>query len=212
MENVSVWWTALNLLQKIYFCIGLAATVFLILQIITLLFGFSNDGADVSGSDADFDVDGGDFDVDSGDFDVDDGDFDADTGDGFVMFSVRGLVAFFAIGGWTGYILAPLNPVLAITCSLAAGFLALAAMAYAMRSIMKLRSNGNIDVSKAIGMNASVYLSIPPKDLGFGKINVTLEERFIEVNAIQYGDVSIPTGSNVKIIGKDGEYLVVEKR
>lgn len=200
MEKFSLWWATLNSLQQVYFCISLAATVFLILQIITLLFGFAGDGAEFSG-------DGGDFDAD-----VDDGgDFELDSSDGFTLFSVRGIVAFFAIGGWTGYILAPVNVALAIGASVVAGSLALVVMAYIMRGIMKLRSNGNIEISKAIGLNASVYLTIPAKDNGFGKINLTLEERFIEVNAIQNGENSIPTGSQVKIVGVLGEYLVVEK-
>ena len=38
------FWEAMLLTQKIYFCIGLAASVFLILQIITLLFGIGDNG------------------------------------------------------------------------------------------------------------------------------------------------------------------------
>ena len=33
MEKFSLWWATLNSLQQVYFCISLAATVFLILQI-----------------------------------------------------------------------------------------------------------------------------------------------------------------------------------
>ena len=198
--NISAWWSALIPLQMVYFCIGLAATVFLILQIITLLFGFGDDGSDLSGDGADIDVD-----VDEG------GEFQLEASDGFTLFTVRGLVAFFAIGGWTGYILAPVNTALAIIVSLVAGFLALVLMAYIMRAIMRLRSDGNIEISKAIGLTASVYLSIPPKDNGFGKINLTLEERFIEVNAVQNGNETIPTGTSVKIVATSGDKLVVEK-
>lgn len=200
MENIALWWNAMDVLQKIYFCIGLAATVFLILQIITLLFGFGDDGSDISGDGADVDID-----VDNG------GEFGLEASDGFTLFTVRGVVAFFAIGGWTGYILAPVNMVIAIIASVVAGALALIVMAYIMRSIMRLRSNGNIEIKKAIGMTASVYLTIPAKDKGFGKINLTLEERFIEVNAVQKGNDSILTGSNVKVIGIEGENLIVEK-
>ncbi len=200
MENIALWWNSMDVLQKIYFCIGLAATVFLILQIITLLFGFGDDGSDISGDGADVDID-----VDNG------GEFGLEAADGFTLFTVRGVVSFFAIGGWTGYILAPINVVVAIIASVVAGVLALILMAYIMRSIMRLRSNGNIEIKKAVGMTASVYLTIPTRDNGFGKINLTLEERFIEVNAIQKGEEVIPTGSNVKVIGIEGENLIVEK-
>jgi len=191
--NLEIWWQSLEAIQKVYFCIGLAATVFLILQIITLLFGFGTDEIEV-------DLSG-------------DGDADAsiDVADGFTLFSIRGIVAFFAIGGWVGYILAPVNSILAIACSLLAGSLALVGMAFIMRAIMRLRSSGNIEKEKAIGSLASVYLTVPPKGEGFGKVNLTLEERYVEINAVQNGEQVIPTGSQVKVVGVLGENLIVEK-
>ena len=138
------FWETLTLLQKIYFCIGTAASVFLILQIITLLFGIGG---------------GGDADVDfSADADVDlsvDGDADGDfeLSDDFTLFSVRGIVSFFAIGGWTGYAISFNSVGWSIFGSLTAGTLALFAMAFLMRGVMKLRSSGNIDISKAVGQN-----------------------------------------------------------
>lgn len=188
------FWEAMLLTQKIYFCIGLAASVFLILQIITLLFGIGDNG------EVDIDLSG-------------DGEVDAtvDLSDGFTLFSLRGIVAFFAIGGWTGYALAPVNTALAVVGSLVAGFLALVAMALMMRAIMRLRSNGNIDNAKAVGKIADVYLTIPAKGNGSGKITMTLEERFVELNAIQNGESAIVTGDKVKVISVLGDTLVVEK-
>ena len=188
------FWSALTAIQKTYFVIGLAASVFLVLQIITLLFGFG-DGGEV---DVDFDGDGA-------------SDVTVDASDGFTLFSVRGIVAFFAIGGWVGYALAPVSTPLAIVCSLVAGSLALVAMALIMRAIMRLRSDGNISISRAIGKGADVYLTIPAKNEGFGKVTLTLEERFVELNAVQEGNSPIPTGSHVKVINVKGDMLVVEK-
>ncbi|MBR3864705.1 MAG: hypothetical protein IKJ19_06315 [Clostridia bacterium] len=190
------FWQTLTLLQKIYFCIGSAASVFLILQIITLLFGIG-DGAS------------GDVDI-STDADVDiDGDFEV--GDGFALFSVRGIVSFFAIGGWTGYAISFASVGWSIAGSLIAGTLALFAMALIMKGVMKLRSSGNIDISKAVGKIATVYLTIPQKGAGSGKINLTLEERYVELNAITESDQKIPTGSHVKITAVNGDLLIVEK-
>ena len=188
------FWSALTAIQKTYIVIVLAASVFLVLQIITLLFGFG-DGGEV---DVDFDGDGA-------------SDVTVDASDGFTLFSVRGIVAFFAIGGWVGYALAPVSTPLAIVCSLVAGSLALFAMALIMRAIMRLRSDGNISISRAIGKGADVYLTIPAKNEGFGKVTLTLEERFVELNAVQEGNSPIPTGSHVKVINVKGDMLVVEK-
>lgn len=187
------FWEGMNVLQRVYFCIGLAATLVLILQIITMLFGLGETDTGV-----DLDGDG-------------EPDIDVDTGDGFTLFSVRGIIAFFAIGGWVGYIFAETSTVLAIVLSVIAGSLALVAMAFIMRGIMKMRSDGNIDINKSIGKIADVYLTIPSKDNGNGKITLTLEERFVELNAIQNGEENIPTGSKVKITGVLGDSVIVEK-
>ncbi len=204
------FWETISTLQKIYFCLGLAASVFLVLQIITMLFGLGGSG--------DLDVDAGDIDVDvSGDVDIDGdvGDVDAGGGDavadGFNLFTFRGLVAFFAIGGWTGFALAEVNLAISIVGSLIAGTLALVVMGLMMRGIMKLRSNGNIDNSKAVGHVAEVYLTIPAKGSGSGKINLTLEERFVELDAIQEGSSPIPTGAKVVVTAILGSTLVVEE-
>jgi membrane-bound ClpP family serine protease len=121
------------------------------------------------------------------------------------------LVAFFAIGGWTGLALADISTGLSIAGALLSGTLALVAMAFLMRAIMQLRSSGNIDNAKAIGKIADVYLTIPAKGNGAGKINLTLEERFVEINAIQEGSEPISTGAKVKVTAIVGDTLVVEK-
>ena len=188
------FWQTMDLAQKIYFCVGLGASVFLVLQIITLLFGIGETG------ETEIDLSG-------------DGEADAtvDLADGFHLFTLRGLVAFFAIGGWTGLALSDISTGLSIAGSLIAGTLALVAMAFLMRAIMQLRSSGNIDNAKAIGKIADVYLTIPAKGNGTGKINLTLEERFVEINAIQEGSEPISTGAKVKVTAIVGDTLVVEK-
>ena len=189
---MEAWWNGLNVLGRVYFCIGLAATVLLVAQIVMMLFGLGDGGTEV-----DLDGDGEpDVSIDS---------------DGFNLFTFRGFIAFFAIGGWTGYIFAGDNQTLAIVLSIVAGTLALVAMALVMRAIMRARSDGNIDVKKAIGLTAEVYLTIPPAEKGAGKVNLTLEERFVELNAVQTGEKPILTGSRVKITGVSGENLIVEK-
>ena len=92
-----MWWETLNLAQKIYFCIATPASLLLVVQIVLMLIGI---GGGVDG-DVDVDVDTGDFDLDAG----------------FSVFTVRGLVAFFAVGGWVGYTLSDGNLGLAITLS-----------------------------------------------------------------------------------------------
>ena len=190
---MEIWWTSLNVMQKIYFCIGLAATVLLIAQIVLMLFGLGD------GGDVDIDLDG-------------DGvpDVSVDASDGFNVFTLRGLTAFFAIGGWVGYTLADDNITLAVILSLVSGTAALLAMAFVMKALMKTRSDGNIDIAKSIGKTAEVYLTVPPAGKGYGKINLTLEERFVEINAQQNGEKPIPTGAQVKVVSAENGIVTVE--
>lgn len=188
-----MWWQALNLLQKIYFCIAVPASVTLVVLIVLMLIGVGSDATEI-------DLNG-------------DGtpDVEVDASDGLSFFTFRGLVAFFTIGGWVGYTLADGSAALAIILSLVCGTAALVGMAYIMKALLKLQDSGNIEYKKAVGGFAEVYLTIPPKDKGEGKINLNFAERFIEVNARQDGEEPIATGSRVKIVGIVGNTYIVEK-
>lgn len=190
-----MWWETLNLAQKIYFCIATPASLLLVVQIVLMLIGI---GGDASG-DVDVDVD---VDVDTGDFDLD---------AGFSVFTVRGLVAFFAVGGWVGYTLSDGNLGLAITLSVVAGAAALVGMAFLMKWILSLQSAGNLNYKDAVGKIGEVYLTVPAAGKGKGKINILLNERFVELSAVTKSDEPIPTGSKIKVLDVEGDDIVVEK-
>ncbi len=200
-----MWWETLNLAQKIFFCIATPASVLLIVQIVLMLIGFGSGGVD---ADADVSVDGdmADFDgTDAGSGEV----LDADNG--FGLFTLRGLIAFFAVGGWVGYTLADGNVVLSVALALVSGAAALVLMGLLLKWLVSLQSNGNLRPSEAIGLTAEVYLTIPPKDQGKGKINVLLDERLVEFSAVQTGDSPIATGKKVKILSTVADSFVVEE-
>jgi hypothetical protein len=55
-------------------------------------------------------------------------------------------------------------------------------------------------------------MRIPPKRTGFGKINLTLQERYVEVNAITDDAEVINTGLPVRITGlEDSSTVIVER-
>ena len=76
------WFLALTAAEKTYFIIAVIASIFLIVQIVIMLFSLG----------------GGDFDVD----DVFDGDVDTDSG--LSIFTIKSMTAFFALGGWCGFV------------------------------------------------------------------------------------------------------------
>lgn len=198
-------WTDWNVAQKIFFLIAAPATVLLIVQIVMMLIGFGSGGD--TDADCDCDVD---CDCDC-DVDVSDGGEVLDADHGFGLFTVRGLIAFFTVGGWVGYTLSDNHVVLAVILALASGGLALVLMGLLLKWLTSLQSNGNLRYDDAIGLIGDVYLTVPPKDNGKGKINVLLNERLTELSAVQTGETPIQTGKKVKIIGVIADSFLVEE-
>ena len=140
-----------------------------------------------------------------------DGDHDMDSGADFRFFSIRGLVAFFTLFGWVGALLGagPMNKVLAAVIAIASGLAAMFLIALIFYGVSRLQSSGNIHYANALGRAAEVYLTIPASRKGTGKVQVVIQERLIEVNAMTDQKKPIPTGTNVKITGILGEHVLL---
>ena len=198
---IANWWNSMNLTQQIFALFALPATVILVIQTILLLVGLGTQGGAETGADS------------QGDGDVDDGpDVEAAIDPGLRLFTVRGLVALFAIGGWVGIALIDLKVhiVLASFLALAAGFLALALVAWIVKIALGLQSTGNLDIRNAIGLTGRVYLTIPGGGRYSGKISLLLQERAVELDAVTDDSIDILTGSQIKVVGLRGNLLVVE--
>lgn len=197
------WWTSLSLLQQIFACMAIPATIILLIQSILLLFGMSGE--------VDGDLDGS-FDATSG---ADAQDIFDGAGDGLSLFTLRGIVAFFAVGGWSGMALAEhISSVwIVILVSFAAGFAALYGIALLFRAILRLQSSGNINFAGAVGKTAKVYIKIGADGSSTGKVTMTLAERFLELDAVTKDPSDIRPGEIVTVTGQlDDATLVVTKR
>ena len=191
------FWTDFSLLAKILFCTGLASTAVLLIQIILLIIGFAAGSFDVGGVDTDF----------GGDVSTDDL-----SGSGVGWFTVKGLVAFFSIGSWTGFAMdvSGCHEALTICISILTGVIALVGVGLLYRAMNKLQSNGILNLKNAIGKEAEVYLTIPANNSGVGKVTLEIQDRLIEANARTNKECSIPTGSTVKVISVSNGELIVE--
>lgn len=200
MIHVTEWWNSLGIVGQVFALIAIPSTLVLVVQTVLLLFGIGDGDGDVDpGCDC-----GGDIDVHGG--------VDTD-GDGFALFSVRGVVAMLAIGGWSGLAMyqAGLRLWLTVTLSLVFGLIALVVIAYMMRGVMRLQDSGNIEIERAVGKSAKVYIPIPANMSGTGKVNLTLQDRFIEVDAVTASDKILRTGESVRVTDVDASgTLVVE--
>ncbi len=145
---------------------------------------------------------GGDADTDA-DVDAD----DLDAGDGSMTFlSVRTLASFMTIFGLVGWIGTEQGwgSVATPVISLLAGSSTMFLVAYMMFSFRKLSSSGNVKPRDAIGVTAQVYLKVPAKRTGQGKVTVNLQGRSQEFNAVTDGE-ELPTGAACRLIGMTTE-------
>lgn len=209
------WWEGLTLLQQCFAVVAIPATVILLLQTVLLLFGLGGHDADHGEVDTDHDFD---HDTDH-DFDHDaDHDFDHDAHDGahhaagIRLFTLRGIVALFAVGGWLGVAMCDLglSPALAGLIAAAGGFAALVIAALVIKYALRLQENGNIAAKNAVAHTATVYIPIPAARSGCGKVTMNLQERFVEMEALTDCDRTLKTGETVQVVGvTDEDKLVV---
>lgn len=207
MMIMTQWWDQLSLISQIFALIAIPSTLVLLIQTILLFFG-------IGGGDSDGDISSGGIDLD-GDGIPDIPDSDAgggvESGSGLALFSIRGIVAMLCIGGWSGLVMleAGLPVILSVILAINFGMLALFALAYMMKLASKLQSSGNIDLGNAIGKTGRVYLPIPPSATGSGKINIVVQDKYIEVDAMTTASRKLATGEAVRVVSTDETGLLV---
>lgn len=210
--SIASWWDALSTLQQVFMAIAIPATVIMVLQSILLLFGFGHGDADgdvsADAPDGGFDgADGGHFDA-GAHIDAHDG---TEGSDGVSLFTIRGIVAFFAVGGWMGVVMDQVGaiPLVSVIVAFVAGFLALLGIAWLFKIAVRLQASGNLRLENAIGKTGRVYLTIPGAGKGVGKVNVTVQEVYSELEAMTRGAETLRPGRMVRVTGMEGSDLLV---
>lgn len=183
------WWNGLTLTAQIFASIAIPATAIMLVQAILMLIGV--------GLDVDVDGDG-----------IPDAGLDHD---GLGLISIRGIVAFFSVGGWSGFVAdaGGLPIVISALIALTAGLLALIGIALLFKSFYKLQGSGNLNIENAVGKTGTVYLPIPPSGQGHGKINLLLQDRLTELDAVNEGDHVLATGESVLVLSVANAQTVV---
>jgi len=82
--------------------------------------------------------------------------------------------------------------------ALTAGGAAMYGVHWIMTSLARLRADGTARVERSVGRPGSVYLRIPGKKAGVGKVTVNLGDRTVEYQAVTSGE-PLPTGASVVI-------------
>ncbi len=222
MTWFSDWWNNLQLVEQVLYCIAVPASLILIIQTIMMLLGLGDGGeginpSDTSGldmPDVDFDVSvDGSFSPDGADLSNHDISNPSDIAD-FRLLSVQSVIAFLCIFGWSG-ITAIANGMpewAALVLAAVLGFAAMLLVAKIIQWSSKLAQNGTFNMKNLLGESGTVYIPIPPKGNGSGKINISCGERFLEFDAVSEDSDTLGTGVPVRVVDIiSGSVLVVEK-
>jgi membrane protein implicated in regulation of membrane protease activity len=186
------WWAGLQTAEKVYWFIALPFTAVFLFQLVLTFLGGDTDHFSFS---ADHDVT-----------------FDGDHGVGFQFLSIKNLIGFFAIMGWTGIAMLNAGKSLGITVfvSVLAGFLMMVIMAAMVYYLSKLTEQNVLTLSNAIGKTGTVYLRIPAERKGMGQVQINVQG-FQTLNAVTDEKEEIKTGALIRVVDSiNNEILLVK--
>ena len=195
------WWGSLSPIEHVYWVIAVAASTVLAIQLIIACasgfeFHMGSMGSDLGGH-------GGDVGQHHGDMGM----------PHFQLMTIRNVVAFFSLFGWTGLAFNHMGLPLGLTIlfSFICGLIMMVITAALFYGMYRLQSDGNVNYDSAKGLKGTVYLKIPPTGQGYGQIRIVLQGKIIEMEAVSKDTVEIPTGSNVIIKEVSSSIAVVER-
>lgn len=185
------YFNTLDPLLRIFWFVAIPVSTIFVIQTIMTFAGI--DSAD--GVDADFDG-------------------DLDHGDApFQLFSFRNLINFLMGLGWTGIsffqIITNKPLLIGVSVLVGAGFVLL--FFIIMKQVQKLSEDNSFRIESTLKKTAYVYLRIPEQKTGHGKIQISVNGSFREIDAMTSHD-SIPSGSTVLIVSIENPNLVLVEK
>lgn len=193
-SDFPAWWNALQTIEKVYWLIAFPATLLFFIQLVITFIG----------GDVEHDFDHS-FDSDMG------GDMGSD---GLHPFTFKNMVAFFTLFSWSGLasIEGGFSLIITLLISTISGLLMMFIMAFLFYYISKFAHSGTLDMNNAIGLKGDVYLTIPAKKAGMGKVQITVQGQLRTLNAITEDIEDIKTGAVIEVDEiVNGNILVVHK-
>lgn len=184
------WWTNLDWFSQVLWVTAIVGSI--VLGILLLLNVLGGD-ADVGDVDADIEADGG----------VD-----------FQFLSLKNIVAFFAVFGWTGISCyeAGMSKSVSTIIALVAGLAIMFVMASIFYGLSKMAYSGTLKMSNAVGHFGETYLTIPKNREGIGKVQIKVQGSLRELDAMCDDEQEIPTGTLIEVLKiLNGNILLVKR-
>jgi hypothetical protein len=143
-------------------------------------------------------------------------DFDSDLQGGdapFQLFTFRNMINFLLGFSWTGISFYNLidNRIILIGVSAVVGAAFVFLFFVIIRQIEKLAEDNSFKITNTLNKTASVYLAIPARKKGTGKVQVSVKGSFHELDAITESE-KIETSATVRIVKIESNNLVVVER
>ena len=184
--------------ENVLLGIAIVASSIVFVQLILTVVGMdAMDGAEME---MDFDTDG-------------DGDIDSESGhSSFQLLTFRNMVTFLAVFSWItlGCIDGGYSQTISMLWGALAGSVSMFLMSLLVYGMYKLKEENIPTMENTIGKKATVYLGIPKKGEGKGKVTITVNGSSKTVSAYSQGP-GFSTNSRVEIVGVEGEELIVDE-
>ncbi|WP_461631338.1 hypothetical protein [Labilibaculum euxinus] len=190
--QISDWWSSMEMVEKIFWSISVPFSLLFLIQIALTFVGGDIDDLSAEG-DADTAVEG-------------------DTGIDFQFISLKNLIAFFAVFGWTGIICLDMGLGAGVSTLIAtlAGLAMMLIMASILYFMGKLVEEGTLNINNAKGKIGNVYLSVPANRKGMGKVQIEVQG-LQTLDAVTDSDSDIPTGAVIQVVDVLNDQILIVK-
>ncbi len=178
--SLNEWWSTLSGTEQIFWIMAIISSAVFLLVFVVSLLGFDADSEMEFSSDADAELGGHDLPV----------------------FSIKAITAFFTFFSWTGVLLTGEGRSIweIVPYSIFAGIIAMVLVVFLLKKFSDLTESGTADPLDLIFEKGDVYLPIPARETGIGKVHVTLNNSLREMNAITQDDEPLQTGEKIRIL------------
>jgi hypothetical protein len=183
------------------FCAVIGGVIF-VLQFVMALIGMGDDGFDLADDLPDDIPD--DLPNDFGEVGGSQGDL-VDHGSTwlFGVISFRTVVAALAFFGLAGLAAmeAQQPPLVTGAVAITAGLAAMYGVHWLMRLLYRLGHDGTVRIERSVGQTGTVYIPIPGGRAGTGKVQLEVQGRIMEYQAVTSGPDKLCTGARVIVVG-----------